>query len=129
MMRNNTDRLNSNSQSTPIVAFQDRGFREEYFKASASYHRGRHEFKAGMEADFTQLREGFADTITDLSQFDPATPPALCAVLAASMAEWRNKQQPTTSGNPRIDLLLTLFGGLAEQQPLLIIQELFTALV
>jgi hypothetical protein len=60
---------------------------------------------------------------------DPATPPALCAVLAASMAEWRNKQQPTTTGNPRIDLLLTLFGGLGEQQPLLIIQELFTALV
>jgi outer membrane cobalamin receptor len=76
MMRSNTDSLNSNPQSTPIVAFQDRGFREEYFKASASYHRGRHEFKAGMEGDFTQLREGFADTITDLSQFDPGTPPA-----------------------------------------------------
>jgi outer membrane cobalamin receptor len=74
MMRSNTDDLNSNPQSTPIVAFQDRGFREEYFKASASYHRSRHEFKAGVEGDFTHLREGFADLITDASQFDPGTP-------------------------------------------------------
>jgi hypothetical protein len=36
MMRDDTDRLQSTPQSTPIVAFQDRGFREEYLKGSAA---------------------------------------------------------------------------------------------
>ena len=75
MMRSNTVGLDSNPQSTPIVALQDRGFREEYLKGTASYHRGRHEFKAGFEGDFTQLHENFSDIITDPSQFDPGTPP------------------------------------------------------
>jgi hypothetical protein len=75
MMRTNTVGLNSNPQSTPIIAFQDRGFGEEYLKGTASYHRGRHEFKAGFEGDFTHLRENFSDIITDLSQFDLGTPP------------------------------------------------------
>jgi hypothetical protein len=74
MMRSNTVGLNSNPQSTPIIAFQDRGFGEEYLKGSASYHRGRHEFKAGFEGDFTHLRENFGDVITDPTQFDPGTP-------------------------------------------------------
>jgi hypothetical protein len=75
MMRTDTVGLNSNPQSTPIIAFQDRGFGEEYLKGTASYHRGCHEFKAGFEGDFTHLRENFSDIITDLSQFDPGTPP------------------------------------------------------
>ncbi len=74
MMRSNTVGLNSNPPSTPIIAFQDRGFREEYLKGTASYHRGSHEFKAGFESDFVQLRENFSDIITDPSQFDPGTP-------------------------------------------------------
>ncbi len=74
MMRDDTDRLQSNPQSTPIIAFQDRGFGEEYLKGTAAYHQGRHEFKAGFEVDFTQLRENFSDVITGHSQFDPATP-------------------------------------------------------
>jgi hypothetical protein len=75
MMRSDTDQLDSNAQSTPIMAFQRRGFNEQYLKGTVSYHRNRHEFKAGFEADFTQLRENFSDIITDLSQFDPGTPP------------------------------------------------------
>ncbi len=39
--------------------------REQYLKGTASYHRGRHEFKAGFEGDFTHLRENFSDIITD----------------------------------------------------------------
>lgn len=74
MMRSDTDQLNSNAESTPIIAFQHRGFDEQYFKGTASYHRNRHELKAGFEADFTHLREHFSDIITDLSQFDPGTP-------------------------------------------------------
>jgi outer membrane receptor for Fe3+-dicitrate len=78
MMRDDTDRLNSNAQSTPVSAFQDRGFREEYLKGSAAYHRDRQEFKAGFEADFTQLRENFRDIITDPAQFDAGTPITFC---------------------------------------------------
>src|SRR5438270_1121068 len=74
MMRSNTVDLDSNAQSTPIISFQDRGFREEYLKATASYHRGNHEFRAGFEGDFTQLHENFSDIITDPSQFDSGTP-------------------------------------------------------
>ncbi len=55
MMRTDTVGLDSNPQSTPIIAFQDRGFSEEYLKGTASYHRGRHECKAGFEGDFTHL--------------------------------------------------------------------------
>jgi len=75
MLRSNTVGLSSNAQSTPIIAFQDRGFAEEYLKGTASYHCGRHEFKGGFEDDFTHLRENFSDIITNLSQFEPGTPP------------------------------------------------------
>jgi len=74
MVRSDTDVLSSNPQSTPIIAFQDRGFREQYVKGSASYHRGGHELKAGFEADFTHLREGFSDVITCQSGADPFCP-------------------------------------------------------
>jgi outer membrane cobalamin receptor len=74
MVRDDSDTLASNPFSTPIIAFQDRGFREEYFKGSVSAHHGRHEWKAGVEADFTSLHESFRDVITDASQFGPGTP-------------------------------------------------------
>jgi outer membrane receptor for Fe3+-dicitrate len=80
MMRENTDSLTSNPQSTPIIVFQDRGFQEQYLKGTASYHHSRHEFKAGFEADFTHLRENLSDDITcaqvtdSRCPFDPGTP-------------------------------------------------------
>jgi hypothetical protein len=74
MMRSDADTLGSNPGSTPILVFQDRGFREEYVKGTVSYHRGRHEFKAGLEGDFTQLREGFSDVITCQQVSDPLCP-------------------------------------------------------
>ncbi|HLZ92429.1 MAG TPA: TonB-dependent receptor [Candidatus Acidoferrum sp.] len=74
MVRDDSDTLTSNPLATPIVAFQDRGFREEYVKGSISGHRGRHEWKAGVEADFTSLHESFRDQITDPSQFAIGTP-------------------------------------------------------
>jgi hypothetical protein len=77
MVRDDSDSLSSNPLSTPIIAFQDRGFREEYFKGSVSVHHGRHEWKAGVEADFTSLHETFRDVITDASQFEPGTPASL----------------------------------------------------
>jgi len=74
MVRDDSDTLTSNPFSTPLVAFQDRGFREEYFKGSVSAHHGRHEWKAGVEADFTAIHENFRDVITDAAQFAPGTP-------------------------------------------------------
>src|SRR6266404_3928726 len=74
MVRDASDTLASNPLSTPIIAFQDRGFREEYFKGSVSAHHGKHEWKAGVEADFTAIHESFRDVITDASQFGPGTP-------------------------------------------------------
>jgi hypothetical protein len=74
MVRDDSDTLTSNPFSTPIIAFQDRGFREEYFKGTISAHHGRHEWKAGVEADFTSIHERFSDVITDPTQFGPGTP-------------------------------------------------------
>ena len=74
MVRSDPDELSSDPQSTPIVAFQNRGFHEEYLKATSSYHRSRHELKTGFEADFLHLNERFSDFVTDPAQFDPGTP-------------------------------------------------------
>jgi hypothetical protein len=74
MVRDDSDTLTSNPFSTPIIAFQDRGFREEYLKGTVSAHHGRHEWKAGVEADFTSINERFSDVITDATQFGPGTP-------------------------------------------------------
>lgn len=74
MVRDNSDDLTSNPESTPVIAFLQNHFREGYFNGSLSLHDGRHEFKAGVESDNTFLNENFSDVITDPSNFDPGTP-------------------------------------------------------
>ncbi|HXW16272.1 MAG TPA: TonB-dependent receptor [Terriglobia bacterium] len=74
MFRQDSDAFWSNPLSTPIIAFQQRGFGEEYLKATVAFHHGIQEWKAGLEADFTPLHEAFIDTITDFTQFDIGTP-------------------------------------------------------
>ncbi len=76
MARDDTDSLSSNALSTPIVAFQNRGFREEYLKGTVSFHHGIQEWKAGVEADSTSIHEQFSDLVTDFTQFEPGTPPS-----------------------------------------------------
>ena len=76
MVRDNSDDLFSNPQSTPVIAFLHNNFREGYFNASVSAHHGRHELKAGIESDVFFLHENFNDIITNPSFFDPGTPPA-----------------------------------------------------
>lgn len=80
MVRDNSNDLYSNQNSTPIIAFQHNYFREGYFKGTFSLHHGRHEFKAGIESDSTFLHEDFAYLITDPTQFDDDTPPTLTFV-------------------------------------------------
>lgn len=74
MVRDNSNDLYSNPQSTPIFVSQHNSFREGYFKGTISLHHGRHEWKAGVESDNTFLRENYYDAVTDPGQFDPSTP-------------------------------------------------------
>jgi len=76
MLRDVSVALWSNPLSTPIIAGQSRGFRESYLKGSVAAHQGIHEWKIGVETDFASIRERFNYVITDLTQFDPSTPPA-----------------------------------------------------
>ena len=75
MVRSVRADLSSNEFSTPIAAFQDRGFRETYVKGTVAGHAGSHEWKAGLDADFGSLREAFSYSITDPTDFDPSVPP------------------------------------------------------
>ena len=74
MVRSDYSGLSSNLVSSPIIAFQRNHFTEGYFRGAITIHRGRHEWKAGVESDNIFLHEHFADVITDPSQFDPGTP-------------------------------------------------------
>jgi hypothetical protein len=74
MFREDSDGFWSNPLSTPIIAFQQRGFKEGYLKATVAVHHGNQEWKTGVEADFTPLHEAFSDTVTDFTRFDPGTP-------------------------------------------------------
>ncbi len=76
MVRDTSSDLFSNALATPVIAFQHNYFREGYFKGAVSIHRGRQEWKAGVESDATFLHERFSDTITDFNRFDPGTPPS-----------------------------------------------------
>jgi len=73
MVRDDSEGFTSSPSSTPIIVFQQNGFREGYFKGTISVHHGIQEWKAGVESDSTFLREQFSDVITDFTQFDPGT--------------------------------------------------------
>jgi outer membrane cobalamin receptor len=74
MIRNVSAGLWSNAASTPVLAQQDRGFRELYLKATVSAHAGAHELKAGADVDAGTVRERFDYRLTDASRFDAGTP-------------------------------------------------------
>jgi hypothetical protein len=71
--RDSSFTLGSNDFSTPVIVSQDRGYREGYTRADISWHRGHHDWKAGVDALFAPARESLAYQITDPSQFDPGT--------------------------------------------------------
>jgi TonB-dependent Receptor Plug Domain len=77
MVRDDAGDLFSNQKSTPIIAFQHNHFREGYFKGTLSLHRGRQEFKLGVESDATLLHEHFNYNITNPDYFDADTPHSL----------------------------------------------------
>ncbi|KAA6459263.1 TonB-dependent receptor [Acidobacteria bacterium AB60] len=77
MVRRTSRDLNSNTHPTPIAAFLHNHFTEGYFKGTWSLHRGRHEWKAGVESDAAFLHENFRYLLTDPTRFDPGTRPSL----------------------------------------------------
>jgi hypothetical protein len=80
MVRHNSHDLDSNQNSTPIIAFQHNSFREGYFNGILSLNRGRHAVKIGIESDNTWLNEHFNYRITNPDYFDPSTPKTLSFV-------------------------------------------------
>jgi len=63
--------LRSNATSTPVIASQDRGYREGYLRADLAGHRGHHDWKAGVDGIFSPVREALQYRITNPSLFDP----------------------------------------------------------
>jgi outer membrane cobalamin receptor len=76
MVRDVSASLWSNADSIPIVASQDRGFRELYVKTAVAAHAGVHELKAGGDFIVGDIRETFAYRISDRDAFDDDTAPA-----------------------------------------------------
>lgn len=74
MVRDNANDFYSNANATPIEILEHNRFREGYFKGSITLSRGRHEIKAGVEADNVFLHENFNYNITDPAEYDPGTP-------------------------------------------------------
>jgi hypothetical protein len=74
MVRDNSDALTSNTNSTPVIASLHDWFREGYVKGSFSIHRGIHEWKFGVDSDNTFLNENFSYLITNTQPFDSGTP-------------------------------------------------------
>jgi hypothetical protein len=64
MVRDNSNDLDSNPSSWPLIAFQHNNFREGYFNADLAVHRGNQEWKAGIESDSLSLHENFSDVVT-----------------------------------------------------------------
>ena len=72
MARDNSNDFSSNPASWPVIATQHNDFKEFYFNGSGSTHRGRQEWKAGVESDATFLHENFNSVIPDCT--DPSDP-------------------------------------------------------
>ena len=74
MARQLSASLWSNDAATPVAAFQDRGFRELYVKATIAGHAGAHEWKTGADLVDAAVREQFSYRLTDADGFDDSVP-------------------------------------------------------
>jgi len=72
-VRDSSATLTSNTQATPVIVSQDRGYREGYVRADLAGHRGHHDWKTGVDSIFSPVHEALQYTITDPTQFDPGT--------------------------------------------------------
>jgi hypothetical protein len=75
MARDNSNDFYSNPSSWPLIATQHNDFKEIYFNGSISVHRGRQEWKAGVESDAIFLHENFSYLMPDCANpSDPQCP-------------------------------------------------------
>jgi TonB-dependent receptor-like protein len=65
--------LTSNPPATPVIVSQSRGYREGYARADLVGHKSHHNWKTGVDSFFIPVYEALRYTITDPTQFDPAT--------------------------------------------------------
>jgi hypothetical protein len=72
--RDLTTNLRGNVESTPILPFQERGFREGYVQGVLAGQNGRHSWKAGADVIVGAPHERFAYQITDPGFYPPGTP-------------------------------------------------------
>jgi hypothetical protein len=72
-VRDSSSTLQSNLLSTPVIVFQNRGYREGYARGDLAGHHHRHNWKVGVDGIFNPVREHLQYTITDPTQFDPGT--------------------------------------------------------
>lgn len=87
MGRDNSIEFYSSPQSWPVIATQHNDFKEAYFNGSVSTHRGRQEWKAGVESDAIFLNENFSYAIPDCANpSDPRCPIALGILDAGATA-------------------------------------------
>src|SRR5262249_41121716 len=70
-VRDTSADLNSNAQSTPIIAAQQRGFREGYLRVDLAGQSGRHSWKIGADGLCSNVYETLQYQITDPSVFVP----------------------------------------------------------
>ena len=75
-VRDDEVELSSNSNSWPMLAFQDRGFREGYLSATVAANVGHHELKAGADAIYSLIHEQFSYQITAYQLCQPGPPPS-----------------------------------------------------
>jgi len=66
----------SNGLSTPVIAFQQRGFRRTYLASNLAAHKGRHDIKIGADAYYAPVTEALQYQITNPFYFDPGTQPS-----------------------------------------------------
>ncbi|WP_348268657.1 TonB-dependent receptor [Edaphobacter paludis] len=65
--------LQSNTQSTPIIVNQQRGFRQGWARFDVAGHHGNHNWKVGADSILRHVQERLNYTITDPAYFDPGT--------------------------------------------------------
>ena len=74
-VRDTDANLASNAESTPVIAAQQRGFREGYARVDLAGQSGRHNWKIGADGLFSNVHEALQYQITDLSAFSPEVAP------------------------------------------------------
>jgi carboxypeptidase family protein len=87
-IRDTSAQLSSNPLSTPIIASQQRGFREGYLRTDVAGHHGRNDWKIGADALFSPVHEALQYSITDPTQFDPGVQP----VFSFADRRWDREQ-------------------------------------